>query len=187
MKKVIVILILVFAGAISASAQWYAGGAIAGTYEKSNGTEAWGVNLSPEVGYFLTDDMIVGGRITYGRSNTAIVGPGVNFSSATTNALTINPFAIWRLTNFGPILFGVETGLQFIPEQKSVDSTTFAAYAVPVMGYPLTDRFLLRSSLDFAGVMLIADCDGYYGIGAGAHTNRVLSLGNLSFGFVYRF
>lgn len=182
MKKLLISLAFVFAAAVSASAQWYAGGMIAGAIEKNSTSKAWGVNFRPEAGYILGNRLAVGGRISYGKANTAIVGPGVNYSSATTNAFTINPYAAWGLTHFGSLVFGVEGGIDF-----TFDQTLLVAYIVPILAYPLSENVLLRSSLDFAGFIAETDFDDYNGIGIGVGTLGAVKPANLSIGFVYKF
>ena len=176
------------AGAFSASAQWYAGGSVAGAYVKTNGAEIQAFNLSPETGYIFRNRLAVGGRISWGKSNAAISSPGLEYSNAETRAFTINPYAAWGLIRFGDFAVWAEGGAQLIPEQKGIGCTTVSVYALPVLTYSLDKHFMLKTSLGFAGIMLTTDFDGNYAMAGAFGGNNALILGdNLSIGFVYRF
>ena len=169
MKKLIIAFLCMVAGAFSASAQWYAGGSVAGAYVKTNGAEILAFNLSPETGYIFRNRLAVGGRISWGKSNAAISSPGLEYSNAETRAFTLNPF-------------------QLIPEQEGVGKTTVTIYAIPVLTYSLSHHFLLKTGLGFAGLLASTDFDGNYILAGAFGGDNALKIGDdLSIGFVYRF
>lgn len=188
MKKLIIAFLCMVAGAFSASAQWYAGGSVAGAYVKTNGAEIQAFNLSPETGYIFRNRLAVGGRISWGKSNAAISSPGLEYSNAETRAFTLNPYVGWGLVRFGCFAAWVEGGFHLIPEQKGVGKTTVTIYANPVLTYSLSHHFLLKTGLGFAGLLASTDFDGNYILAGAFGGDNALKIGDdLSIGFVYRF
>ena len=170
--------------ALSASAQIYIGGNIAGAYARSDGgNTSWAIGFYPEIGYRHNDNWAFGGRISYGRSEEHLVEDSISIK-----LFTITPYAAYSVLQFGGFNVWAEAGLSLIPEQEGLKSATIGLYLSPVLTYSLADHFLLKTNLNFAGLSIMASDHGVFSIACSVGGNNVLIFDDdLSIGFVYLF
>lgn len=133
MKKVILVLALALM-AFTANAQVYIGGSIG--FQAAGGTAV--VNLAPEVGYNLNDDMSIGGVI--GWRNT--VG----------STFTLAPYFRYFLADLGPVRFFCDALLELdIYSNSGQTTTSFGVGVAPGMALPLGDHLSLVGRLGRMG------------------------------------
>lgn len=173
-----------------ASAQVYIGGSIAGAYAKvpSENAQSWLINVKPEAGYFLKGNLALGGRVSYGKTETMIKDSSHNETNTTINLLTINPYIAFAPFQYEHFSFWAECGIQVTPKQASLSFTSIGAYVAPALSYSLGEHFLLKAQLDFARLAINYTTDGGYSFNGFFDSNDVISFGEkLSIGFLYRF
>ncbi len=186
-KITIILLSLTFS--IAASAQVYIGGSVGGAYTDSPNTNSrsWAVSINPEAGYSF-GNWAVGGRVTYGKSESKIESPYLKETKTELSLLTINPYAAYSFLRLGNIAVCAELGLQFSPEQNGAEYSTFGAYITPLLTYSINEHLILKTSLDFAGLAVSGSSDGNIAFAGVLGGDDAIRFGeDLSIGFVYRF
>ena len=159
MARKLFIVLIVALMAIPASAQWYAGGYLAGSASELDAEKSWSYCISPEVGRIFKDKMAVGLRASYGKS----------YMHSETHESDPEHENIYKKTKYGTTLFSIGLNL------------------VSVLTYQLSQRFLLRTSLDFVSVSMSTDFNMRNTIKAVVDLDDVISVPDLSIGAVYLF
>ena len=191
-RKLFIVLIVAFVS-IPSSAQWYAGGYLAGSASELDAEKSWSYCISPEVGRIFKDKMAVGLRASYGKSymhsETHESDPEhENIYKKTkygTTPFSMRTYFAYRAVDFGKMSLWAEAGAFIVPEQDGNSSTQIGLNLVPVLTYQLSPRFLLRTSLDFVSVSMSTDIDMRNTIKAVVDLDDVISVPDLSIGAVY--
>ena len=142
MKKLIVVLALAFIG-FSANAQFYVGGAIHfGTDQavNENGDATVGLNIAPEFGYFLNDNMAIGASI--GFTNMGFGG----------NMFTIAPYFRYFLLEMGPVNLFLDGQLEVLILSGGGETQTgFGVGVAPGISIPVSDNLSFVGHLGHIG------------------------------------
>ena len=146
MKKLLLVLAIGLAAAFSANAQWYVGGSLHfGTDQtvNANGEDAALIQIAPEVGYWISDKLAVGGAVSFDNSL------GVTF-------VEIMPYVRYSLLEMGPVSLFLDGQLGFAYVSGGGESNFgFAGVGVaPGIAIPVGDH------LSFVGHL---GRIGYYG------------------------
>ena len=186
------LLIILFFMTLSyaASAQWFVGGSIGGSYSnsKSTNTKAWAVSISPEAGYILNENWAVGGLISYGKAVTKVYSQYLDKTDVDITLFSINPYAIYAPIKFKHFAVCAEMGVTFAPRQTGINYAAFGAYITPLLTYNINEHIFLKTNLDFAGLSVSGTTNGSFSFGASAGGDNALNLDDgFSIGFVYRF
>ncbi|MBR3710972.1 MAG: hypothetical protein IKM99_08430 [Bacteroidales bacterium] len=151
MKKLVLTLAIVFAGIMSANAQWIGGGVGAEVYK---GHTAFAI--SPEFGYNINDQWAVALGATYGFAQESFEG-----LSATANLLYLQPYVRYVGGTIGKkfSLFLDLTG-----DFGLIDASGWAVNLRPGIAWQATDQFTAAFRFGFAGYDhgLFQDHDGFY-------------------------
>ena len=167
MKKVFLLMMVVALGAVTANAQWYAGGGLGFWNDSDAKTTVF--EIIPEVGYNINSQWAVGTELGFAYQKEG---------DYKTNAFTVSPYARYTYLNAGKVNLFVDGGFSLIKE-KDVDAG-FRAGLQPGVSIALTEKFSLVSKFGFLGYSDTAIYDGLNGFGL-ALTN------NVSFGFFVNF
>ena len=174
----------------AASAQWYVGGSIGGSYSnlESTNTTAWAISISPEAGYIINENWAVGGQISYGKAVTKVESQHLNKTEVDVDLFCVNPYAIYAPIKFNNFAICAEMGVIFAPEQSGVDFATFGAYITPLLTYSINDHIILKTELDFAELSVSGTTNGTISVGASVGGDNIIDFDeDLSIGFIYRF
>ena len=139
MKKVLVVLALCLM-AFTAKAQLYVGGGI--NFQAAQGGTAT-INMAPEVGFCINDNMAVGGII--------------RFSTGNANTVAMNPYFRYSFVKFGHVKLFADADLRLTmvtPQGANTTTTTFGIGVCPGISYSPTRH------INFAARM---GQIGYYG------------------------
>lgn len=188
-KRILVISFLLTLS-YAASAQWYVGGSIGGSYSnsKSTSTTAWAVSISPEAGYIFNERWAVGGLISYGKAVTKVYSQYLDKTDVDITLLSINPYAIYAPIRFKNFAVCAEMGVMFAPPQPGVNFATFGAYITPLLTYSINEHISLKTELDFAGLSVSGTTNGTFSFGASVGGDDAIMIGDdLSIGFIYKF
>ncbi|MCQ2168241.1 MAG: hypothetical protein MJY69_06195 [Bacteroidales bacterium] len=121
-KFFIAVLVLSTAMSTSAQARIYIGGHI-GLNLPPQGQSGVGVNIAPEIGYYVNGNFVVGGRVSY-RSRSSTFG--------------ITPFARWNFVSMGDrlrLFLSATVPMDFANDYRSI-----GAYLRPGVAVRLADR-----------------------------------------------
>ena len=188
-KRLLVILFFMTLS-YAASAQWFVGGSIGGSYSnsKSTNTKAWAVSISPEAGYILNENWAVGGLISYGKAVTKVYSQYLDKTDVDITLFSINPYAIYAPIKFKNFAVCAEMGVTFAPRQTGINYAAFGAYITPLLTYNINEHIFLKTNLDFAGLSVSGTTNGSFSFGASAGGDNALNLDDgFSIGFVYKF
>ena len=188
-KRLLVILFFMTLS-YAASAQWFVGGSIGGSYSnsKSTNTKAWAVSISPEAGYILNENWAVGGLISYGKAVTKVYSQYLDKTDVDITLFSINPYAIYAPIKFKNFAVCAEMGVTFVPRQTGINYAAFGAYITPLLTYNINEHIFLKTNLDFAGLSVSGTTNGSFSFGASAGGDNALNLDDgFSIGFVYKF
>ena len=188
-KRLLVILFFMTLS-YAASAQWFVGGSIGGSYSnsKSTNTKAWAVSISPEAGYILNENWAVGGLISYGKAVTKVYSQYLDKTDVDITLFSINPYAIYAPIKFKNFAVCAEMGVTFAPRQTGMNFAAFGAYITPLLTYNINEHIFLKTNLDFAGLSVSGTTNGSFSFGASAGGDNALNLDDgFSIGFVYKF
>ena len=188
-KRLLVILFFMTLS-YAASAQWFVGGSIGGSYSnsKSTNTKAWAVSISPEAGYILNENWAVGGLISYGKTVTKVYSQYLDKTDVDITLFSINPYAIYAPIKFKNFAVCAEMGVTFAPSQTGMNFAAFGAYITPLLTYNINEHIFLKTNLDFAGLSVSGTTNGSFSFGASAGGDNALNLDDgFSIGFVYKF
>lgn len=174
----------------AASAQWYVGGSIGGSYSnlESTNTTAWAISISPEAGYIINENWAVGGQISYGKAVTKVESQHLNKTETDVDLFCVNPYAIYAPIKFNNFAICAEMGVMFAPKQSGVDFATFGAYITPLLTYSINEHIILKTELDFAELSVSGTTNGTISVGASVGGDNIIDFDEaLSIGFIYRF
>ena len=187
MKKIFVIVGLLVAG-MTANAQLYLGGTVGfdfktTTYESDAVDSRTTLSFSfyPEVGFFINDRFSVGAELGFGIQTDSYT------DDATVNFRFI-PYARMALLEAGR--FQVLGKASINTDIKS-EYTYFGLHIDPILAYNVNDKIILQANLNFLSLRTFyegnKDSNSTFGFGFGLNANNVATLGNLRFGFIYKF
>lgn len=214
MKKIALIAIAMMAFATMANAQLYVGGSLGinnnNSKEIDNGkTElnpsSTSIGISPEVGFFLSDNFAVGAYIntnfTFNNNRDTATVVKTN-----TTSWGITPYARWyaiQSDKFGVFLEGQLFFMHQGGKTKAGGVTadapktnSFGLQIVPGLSYNLTDNLQLQMRLDVLGANFthttITSADGKNkeisnNCGLNFNSRNALRLANVQVGFIYKF
>jgi len=180
---------------MSASAQLYVGGSLGlgfGSVKNDNGDKLYSTttfSLFPEIGYSLSEKMDLG--ISFGFGMTSLKPDGGD--ALKTNAWEVAPYLRYSLVEFGKFKVMAKASL-YVAGDETIDevkTTSFGLSVIPVLGYGLSDNFILLANLNCFGLGVdntkVKDGNSTFGLGLGANTNNVLNTGDFTIGFAYIF
>ncbi len=185
MKKVLLTAAIAVATVFAANAQWYVGGAI-GIQSNSEkvGDPKFGINIAPEVGYYLSDKFDVGLDLTFGFSKSQ--------ADTKTTDFVFAPYARYSFLQFGKLEV-IAKGQAYIDYTHSktgsadgTGSTAFGLRVFPQVAYGLMDNIVLFTNLNFAS-FYVEGGDPGASFGIGVDANNLATLGDIQIGFVYKF
>ncbi|MDR0694537.1 MAG: porin family protein [Prevotellaceae bacterium] len=192
MKKTILIMLISVLCTGFANAQVYVGGSLGfGTEtekpEVGDKTTTTSFSFAPEVGYSLNSNFELG-------ISLAIVNLKTDFGSSESksNAWSIAPYARLSVIEFGNFSVWGQANL-FVGggKQNSQKATSFGLNIQPVLKYNLSDHFSLLANLNFLNFGFsqtkIKDVSTTTSFGLGVDSYDVVTLGDISVGFVYKF
>lgn len=215
MKRTLIILAAFAAMSIQANAQIFAGGSISlqnqGGKDKlgktiSDDPTATTFSIAPNVGYILSDDLIVGARLSFSHSkeNDNMSTPTIEKETQ----ISFAPYARYKVAElaqfklWGEAYMGLsrQTGKTSSSGLSVEDDPTaiFSLNFLPVVTYDLGEHFILESRLDFARISYIGTTtkgeigddkwkSTYHSFTAGASTSSILTTGNITIGILYKF
>ncbi len=215
MKRTLIILAAFAAMSIQANAQIFAGGSI--SLQNSGGKDKVGkvinddptattFSIAPNIGYILSDDLIVGARISFTNSkeNDNLSTPTIDKETE----ISFAPYARYKFAEFsqfklwGEAYMGLsrQTGKSSSGGLSVEDdpSTIFSFNILPVVTYDLGEHFILESRLNFARFAYVGtSTKGKVGdddwkstshsFTAGASSSSILTTGNITIGILYKF
>jgi len=166
MKKVIILLVALFAAVTLSNAQLYVSGGVGihsdgGKYISGGDTKNFPsvltLNISPQVGFFLSNDFLVGLEIDFARLSTKDPDDVNNKASAT--GFGIGPFVRARMLEAGGFGFWMEGAFQFGVvnakftsggDTRNADKYTgIGLHAMPVLSYDFSSSLSVELSCDF--------------------------------------
>jgi hypothetical protein len=171
MKKVIILCAVVLTAGLSANAQFFVSGAFGlgfdGTKYKSGSSSNDGgldfrFDLSPSVGYYLSDRFALALNAGYGRSSSN--DRAKDYTKSFSNEWIVSPFARYHAVEVNNFALILEGGLFVGGEQSKTkdeaSSTTkewdpifrFGLGVYPVLAYSLTDKLSIEARCDFLNV-----------------------------------
>ena len=202
MKRVIVAVFALLVTILTVNAQVFVGGGLGtnfGFAKNSSGIVDYsgihyGLSISPQVGYYLNDDLSIGLSGSVGRNGsnykTVSTDPGNNQKRKSfSDSWGFNVFGRYKLFGLGienlSLLVQGSIGVQGYNSEHAVNKittkypgeTVYDITAQPVLSYKLSDR-----------IDVLADCDflslGYqYQTQKNSETNSKLKIHNFNFGF----
>ena len=174
MKKILLVLGLVFA-TMTASAQWYAGGALGfeldGAWKdkdgNKNGDSFSQFGILPEVGYAVSDKFDVGIALEFTLGTHTEWANDKKTESLKTTMFGVSPYVRYTFCEFGKFSllgkaafnlgFGTGKPSSFDADGKETEGlksgATVLGFAItPVVLYSLSDKICLYTNLNFAGL-----------------------------------
>jgi outer membrane protein len=210
MKRIYIVLSLLFCTTVIINAQFVAGGSIGfsssgGTTEnngnKTDNTSTSTFTFSPMVGKFFSSNFL--GGIKLGISSTHTDKPSANTTTSESN-FGITPFARYyalRVNKFS--IFGqAELGIGFGSDKTKVNGTTtsnpktssFSLIAYPGIAYDLTDKVQLEASIggfNFGFYNQVEKDDNYtqrnHNFGFGLDLTDIATTGSINIGAIIKF
>ena len=172
MKKLVLVLAIVFAGVISANAQaWWIGGGIGAEAYKNHTC----FNIAPEIGYNINNQWTIALGAGYGftREVTPALIPGTEDVVTTTNELTLQPYVRYVGGTIGKkfSLFLDLTG-----DFGLIDRAGWAVSLRPGIAWAATERFTAAFRFGFAGYD-----HGFYGANNGFYLNCEMATPEIRF------
>lgn len=166
MKKLLISLVALAAMAITANAQWYAGGNV-GISATASSSSAVSWNISPDGGYIISDKHLVGAGINFGGNAN---GSGLGANNFT---FSVQPYYRWKFwgingVNFwleGRISFGSLTENSKFEDIEGVHKATctrgyWGVAAAPIITYDINSNWSIVTKLASIGT---------YGYGKGIY------------------
>lgn len=198
MKKILLVVGFVFAG-IVANAQFYAGGSLGFgmTSQKLDNGDKVGTetnfSIVPEVGYSLNDRLDLGISIGFGMDQYKPEGG----EKTKSNAFMVAPYVRYSFVEFGRFKVMAKASLYaaFGEDVDKVKTTDFGLAVAPVLGYNLSDNFILLANLNCFALGFdynkVKDGPATTTFGLGFDSNNVANLGGgevpFTIGFAYIF
>ena len=207
MKNLFITFILITATVLTANAQLFIEGYIDANQSSSSGqyinyinSSPSSFNVSPQVGYWLSDNIAVGispsyhSRNNYTEWSVSVFGRYKVWEAKKLSLLIETPVgyskSIWKET----VPLSV---ISSSTNPTTIKKTSYDIYvrAYPLISYDLNKRFSLITRCNFLSIgfnSITAKADnGYKGttnqFSFNANSNLFSSLGNMSIGFVYKF
>lgn len=204
MKKLF-ILVAAALLSISANAQWYVGGTLGLNVDGNKTTSAvstsnstdFKFNLAPEVGYYLSDKLAVGGflNINTGFNNSKNEAIEDTEDGLTRFGWSIEPYVkykFWGIGKFGiwgqaGVWIGTSTTKVKAAADSSVPTVNYGIEVLPVLTYDLNEHFTLDAYIDCVSLSYNGSChndkkndikstSNSFGLGA-ATRGQILSVG----------
>lgn len=155
MKKIFITLILAATTALYTQAQeynWFAGGTIGFDYKsQGKGSSSTTFELSPKVGYYLTEKFAAGLMLTLANKSS---NSGSEWSSSSSNTFEwgFSPFARYKLFSKGDFSILAEGGIGVHGTSQKDGPKTFGfgIWAAPLLTYKLSPRIDLEVSSGLA-------------------------------------
>jgi len=149
-------------------------------------------NIMPQVGFFVSDNIAIGGLIGY-TSTTSDEFDGGDFFEVKTNTLAIGAFARYYATPASDFSFFGELGAAYLTASSEFDvpgstenkANGFAIALSPGVSYFISDNFALEASIGALQYTTVKpDFDG----AESTDTFELeLNLTDIQFGLVYKF
>lgn len=212
MKKILLIACLLVAATSAVDAQWYVGGNISFS-RTSNETTAPGgsttdnkttrMMLSPRVGYIINDRWSAGVGVGYQWGKTKDNGD----KTATVNGYMATPYARFNCFFFGPFALAAEASAGYSnvlgkshadDPRHTVRTENIGVAITPVLDLDVSRRISLECRLNFfsvgythsktttkeGGEKSVAKTNSF---GADISGDEIFTLGDLTFGMIFKF
>ncbi len=196
---------------ININAQLFVGGnfsvnASGGSFDngttKTDKPSSFAFDLSPQIGYFLSDTIAVGFGLDFTYNKSKFPGNPETISRSSSigfipfiryYAIKLNKFSIYGQGNIG-LSFSRSSTKEGSTTTDGPKTTSLSINIFPGLAYDLTDKLSLETSLNFLNF-------GYYNsttkegsiknhsssFNFGAGLNNIVQVGNISIGAIYKF
>lgn len=219
MKKVLISVIAMITFALTANAQVFLGGqlgfstrggsnetVVGTTTTKADGLKTSNFTLAPQVGFFLSENIAVGGYVNLGLSKEDNAG-SYGYDDAAQLTIGVAPFARYYFINSGDWKVGAEGTLGFSFSRRTENAggvvqsepktTTIGFNVEPMVAYSLTDNIELEAGLNFLGfgfshqsvkeeIGTTTTTDKTNRFNLSANTNNLVNVGAITIGFIYK-
>lgn len=195
MKKILLVVSLFCATVMVANAQLYVGGALGlgfGSVKNNDGDKLYSTTtfaLFPEVGYSLNEKVDLGISVGFGLAS--LKPEGGDAIKAT--SWEVAPYLRYSVVEFGKFKLMGKASLYAmgIKDADEVETTKLGLSVIPVLGYGISDNFVLLANLNFFSFGFdntsVKDGGSTFGFGLGVNTNNALNTGDFTIGFAYIF
>ncbi len=194
MKKILLVVSFICATMV-ASAQLYVGGSLGlgfGSVKDDDGNKLHSTtrfSLFPEVGFSFNEKLDLGISAGFGMNSRKPEGG----DAVKTNSWEVAPYLRYSFVEFGKLKVMGKASLYVngSKTEQEEKTTSFGLGIVPVLGYSVSDNFILLANLNFLGLDLsntkIKDGNSTFNFGLNVNTNNVANTGNFAIGFAYIF
>ena len=203
MNKLVIVsvIFLLFVGnAAEAQKRYYLGGSANVMALSSDSHSNFSMILSPDLGFQLGETWMFGIKVNAGFAFGDGIEMSLNKGNSNTDVtvsgdgplvmLGASPYARYHFLDLGPVGLWAEGDVILNGIFGNSSVVQYGVSAFPMVTYDLSDHFMLYSTLDFLSLDLMGlagDDYNTFGLVANAQTSRILSLGDFSVGFLYRF
>lgn len=205
MKRLLLTLALIAATVGVCNAQLYIGGSIGYNIDKSKNSDlaeakSASFTFSPRIGYVFNEEMLAGLKFSY---QSVSIDEGITSwgddSKMITNSIGVAPYLRYNFVSLGRFTFGVETTVAAAwAKVKDAHKSGFSLglNVAPVISFGINDHWWLETCMNLFSLTYIqtkVESPGLYELSKNSQFNvglsgdGIFSLGDLSFGVVYRF
>ncbi len=194
MKKILLVVGLICATMV-ANAQLYVGGSLGfgtSTVKNDDGDKLYtntNFSLFPEVGFSLNEKIDLGISVGFGMTSYKPEGG----DKQKTNNWEVAPYIRYSVVEFGKLKV-MGKGSLYVKgneDQSETKSTSFGLSVTPVLGYTVSEHFILLANLNFLSLSIdntkVKDGDSTFGFNLGIDTNNAANTNNFAIGFAYIF
>lgn len=207
MKKILFVVILVCAG-MAANAQFYLGGSLGFGIAsgKTDGGDKIGTTLNfsilPDFGYSFNEKWDLGITAGFGMAQYK---PDGQDAINKTKSFGVAPYVRYSLVEFGKFKAMLKGEIYFTSTENPLHDenpleidypffgkkSNFGLNITPVLGYNLSDHFILLANLNFCSLNFdyekFKDADAITSFNLGFDTNNLMNTGFFQIGFAYIF
>lgn len=206
MKKFLVLIVLLIAGATASYGQWYVGGSVnlSSGSEKADSEKIaseFGVGLYPRIGYQLNDRMSIGVEIGY---NHLMSKEHDTDLKAASNMFAFLPFMRYDFVKMGKFSISGDTRVGFLWEKSTAEQAGSKAPSfyvnnivvgfTPVLTFDISRHITLETRLDFLSLSYVSGHAWISGANVsmtrfsfGLDGDNLFTTGDFTFGMIYRF
>jgi|GEM_PF-2038064 len=207
MKKTIIVFIIIVLTSIAVNAQFFIEGSIGLQYINGNNSDgvkspsSFSINISPQAGYWLNENIAIGTNATIGISNSIERPNEPNIEKRTYQNWNFSIFGHYKLWGKEKLSLLIETpvgiGGGTIKEntKKIISESVIFIKAFPLVSYDLTEEFSIIAKCDFLSFGFTSN-NVKNDVGYKITNNKFdfnlqstffSSLSNIKIGFIYNF
>ncbi|RZJ31852.1 MAG: porin family protein [Flavobacterium sp.] len=165
-------------------------GSVGFNSSKTGDAKSNGFDVSPSIGFFVSDNIAVGGRVGYNSTTTNSGAPGADDAKSST--FSIGGFGRYYATPASQFSMFVELGLNYHSTTENagdgfddVKSTGFGIALAPGISYFVSDNWALEASI--AALSYNTDKPDFDGAESTNNFGLNVDLSNVSVGVIYKF